>query len=187
MRYPHGGGTVRGALFLPPGRGPFPAALVLHTRGGLSAHTLLEAQWLASQGFVAYAPDYFTPLGLDPITFDRASFMARQSVAARDLLVGALSCLRERGDVDPGRVGIVGFSLGAYLGLMLAARSDVNAVAAWYSTYAGSPFSTPAQIPFTQLAGAVQRPLLITHGVADQEVSIALARTAQGISRDWAR
>jgi carboxymethylenebutenolidase len=179
LRYASGTTTVRGAFLRPQGSGPFPAALVLHTRGGLNEHTRSEASWLASQGFIAYAPDYFTPVGVTPLSFDRQTFTLRYSDAVRDLLAGAISCLRERGDVERSRVGVVGFSMGGYFAAVLAARDDVNAAAAWYAAYAGSPANNvPAQHSWSDVAAAAKRPLLLLHGDADQDVRIDFARRA---------
>lgn len=99
--------------------------------------------------------------------------------AVRAHLAGAIACLRERADVDPSRVGVVGFSLGGYFATILAARDDVSAAVAWYSAYRGSPASViPAQQSWTDVAAAVRRPLLLLHGDGDQEVRVEVARRA---------
>lgn len=179
LRYAHRSATVRGTLLRPVGGGPFPAALILHTRGGLNAHAVAEVAWLASQGFVTYAPDYFGPIGVTPASFDRQTFTARYSDEVRELLGGAIACLRTLANVERSGVGVVGFSLGGYFAALLAARDDVSAAVAWYAAYAGSPVNqVPAQQAWTEVAAAAKRPLLLLHGDADQDVRVDLARRA---------
>jgi len=64
--YNSGGTQVSGYFYRPQGAGPFPAMLVLHGKGGLNEATKQYASWLATQGYVAFAPDYLTPIGIAP-------------------------------------------------------------------------------------------------------------------------
>src|SRR5579863_9693675 len=51
-------------MLLPPGKGPFPAIIVLHTCGGRS---LLQEDWAArlnAWGYAAVIPNSFTPRGV---------------------------------------------------------------------------------------------------------------------------
>jgi len=44
----------------------------------------------------------------------------------------ALAHLREHPRVNPGRIGLLGFSKGAMLSLLIAAQEDIQAVVAYY-------------------------------------------------------
>ncbi len=180
LRYQSDGTTVRGALFRPQASGPAPAVLVLHTRGGLGSHELTEASWYASQGFVAYAPDYFTPVGVTPLTFDRLTFAALYTNAVVDHLVRAADCLGSLSGVDRVRLGAVGYSMGGYIALVLATRPGIVAAAGWYAAYRGAPAGIiPGQQDWSTIAAAVRVPVLLLHGDADTEVQVGAARRAE--------
>lgn len=169
-----GGVTVRGALF----RGSLPSVLVLHTSAGLNAHARAYAMRLASAGFLVYAPDYFAPTGVTPLTFDRQTFTARYTDAVVAHLAVAAACLRA---LSPsGKVGAVGFSLGGYIALALASAGHVDAVVSWYGAYAGAPVDrVPAQRSFTELAATIDVPVMLLHGDADEDVRDEVAIRAQ--------
>ena len=98
--------------------------LVLHTRGGLSSHEGDFGAWLAGQGYVAMAPDYFTPLQVTSQTYDLDTFLVQYTDRVREHLANGLECLKSLPFVDKNRIGVVGFSLGGYFGPVLASRED---------------------------------------------------------------
>ncbi|MEO6605526.1 MAG: prolyl oligopeptidase family serine peptidase, partial [Aeromicrobium sp.] len=156
-----------------------------------SARTFLEAQWLADQGFCVIVSDgRGTPgRGHD---FERAVQDDFAGVTLDDQ-VDALAAVAEAfpDDVDTSRVGITGWSYGGYLAaLAVLRRPDVfhaavagAPVTEWrlYDTcyterYLGNPNTQPdvydrnSLIP---LAPALERPLMIIHGLADDNVVAA--------------
>ena len=81
--------------------------------------------------------------------------------------------------VDATRIGIVGFSLGGYFGLLVGARDDVTSVVSYYGAYHGSGASrVPTKYAFTDVAAQVKARVLMFHGDADAEVNIMVARNA---------
>ena len=56
-------GTMRGYLVQPAGTGPFPAVLVVHENRGLNPYIEDVARRLATEGFLALAPDGLYPVG----------------------------------------------------------------------------------------------------------------------------
>ncbi len=84
-----------GRLVEPNGEGPFPAVIVLHSRGGLSNHEYDYAFHLSRNGYYAITANYFAPGGTDNIQL-------------------AYDFLLSNPRVDPHAIGIVGFSRGAY-------------------------------------------------------------------------
>jgi uncharacterized protein len=101
-----GAGTVRAFLVLPRTRGPHPAVLLLHGSGGTREDLLVVAAELARRGIVAMTISQPN---------DAADFRPLVVNARR-----ALDVLVARPDVDPERVGLVGFSLGAQTAAILA-------------------------------------------------------------------
>ncbi len=93
--------------------------------------------------------------------------------------------------VDPGRVGIIGWSFGGYLSAhAVLARPDRFAVAvagapvtewrlydtAYTERYLGDPQDAPERYDANSLlplASGLQRPLLLIHGLADDNVAVA--------------
>lgn len=173
------GTSVSGFITRPQGDGPFPAVLVLHTSGGLT-HELSKASLFADKGYVALAPDYFTPEGITPGQAGGLLALTTHVDRIREHLSGGIECLKSLSYVDATRIGTVGFSLGGYFGLIVGARGDVQAVVSYYGAYHGEGASRiPTKYPFTDVAAQVRARVLMFHGEADSTVGINLARNAQ--------
>jgi carboxymethylenebutenolidase len=120
VSYKSGDETVNALLYTPPGKGPFPAIVVIHEYWGLNDWMKEQASKLADQGYVALAIDLYR--GKVATTPDEAHEIMRgvpQDRAARDLLA-ATSYLRLQKDVDPKRVGSIGWCMGGGYSLDLA-------------------------------------------------------------------
>jgi dienelactone hydrolase len=101
-----GAERVRAFVVLPRTRGRHPAVLFLHGSGGNREDLLLPAVELAAQGVVTMTISQPN----DATTFRPLVVNARR----------ALDVLAARQDVDPKRLGVVGFSLGAQTAAILA-------------------------------------------------------------------
>ncbi len=98
------------------GRGP--GVVVLHEAWGLTPDIEWAAERLAGYGYVAFAPD------LKPVMGGTLGALA-QVVAGRgplvDRVAAVLDLVGERPEVEAGdRLGVVGFSMGAALGLVVS-------------------------------------------------------------------
>lgn len=118
------GGRVRGYLTVPPGGGRLAAVVYLHGAGGERGQLLAPAVWLAGRraiGLTITMPSSAAgrpPRRLTPsqeLGLERRLFVA-DVVAARR----AVDLLRSLPRVDPERIGLVGWSLGARVGAALA-------------------------------------------------------------------
>lgn len=165
--------------------------------GGPHAQRVLQAgiafcsdQWLANQGFAIVVIDNRgTPSRGPEFEYAVHHDLARKVL---DDQVDALTDLGSRNpDLDLTRVGIHGWSFGGYLAaLAVLTRSDFfhAAVAgapvtdwALYDTayterYLGTPQDNPEVYAATSLlnkASGLERPLLIIHGLADDNVLVA--------------
>jgi len=106
-------GTMRGYLVHPAGQGPFGAVLVIHENRGLNPYIEDVARRLATEGFLALAPDGLAPAGGYPgnddegrelqAKLDQAKLRIDMTNSARWLKGHALSS---------GRLGAVGFCWG---------------------------------------------------------------------------
>jgi carboxymethylenebutenolidase len=85
-------------------------------------------------GFLALAPDLYH--GDVATTVDEAKRLRRQHISAKTgkLISAAVDALRQNKAVRGEQIGLIGFSLGAYLGMGLVAErpADVGAVVVYY-------------------------------------------------------
>jgi dipeptidyl-peptidase-4 len=148
------------------------------------------SQWFADQGFAVLVVDgRGTPgLGTD---WERAVHLDLAAPVLDDQVDALLAVAAEHPDLDTSRVGIRGWSFGGYLAaLAVLRRPDVfhcavagAPVTEWrlYDTfyterYLGHPGTDPAPYDRTSLlneAHRLERPLLIVHGLADDNVVAA--------------
>ncbi len=120
VSYKSGDETASGMLYTPAGKGPFPALVVIHEWWGLNDWVKEQASKLADQGYVTLAVDLYR--GKVASTPDEAHELSRglpHDRAGRDLLAAA-SYLRSLKNVDPGRIGSIGWCMGGGYSLDLA-------------------------------------------------------------------
>lgn len=108
-----------GRLKLPKGEGPFPAVVVLSGCNGVNHSTRVWAHRLASWGYVALVVDSFTPRGLRNVCHRGGELPGPER--ANDAFA-ATAYLRTRSDIDPNRIGLLGYSHGGWTALSAAAE-----------------------------------------------------------------
>ncbi len=112
VSYRSGDETVHAVLYLPSGRGPFPALVVIHEWWGMNDWVKQQASNLSHQGYAALAIDLYR--GKVATTPDAAHEIMRgvpEDRANRDLLA-ATAYLRTLTTVDPKRMGSIGWCMG---------------------------------------------------------------------------
>jgi carboxymethylenebutenolidase len=133
--FPAGRGHARGYLAVSEG-GDVPGVLVLHAWWGLNSFFREFCDRLAETGFVVLAPDLYQGRVTSTITgAKRLRSKLKRAVVEREL-IGATNYLRTAVATNEGRIGVVGFSLGANFALRLAALrpEDVGAVVVFYGS-----------------------------------------------------
>jgi fermentation-respiration switch protein FrsA (DUF1100 family) len=178
-----GDAVVPSVLVLPAGpTREVPAALLLHgysSRKERMADTIGRA--LATRGVAAIAIDL-------PLHGERDAPLQRQSLLNPLALVrhwrlalaecaAALNCLAEHERYDPSRLAIVGYSLGAFVGVAAAAR-DTRVRALVLAAAGDLPLGTPLERLVRRIADPIKavrklagRPLLMAHGRHDRTVA----------------
>jgi carboxymethylenebutenolidase len=136
IAFPANGRTAEGYLALPPsGRGP--GLLVIQEWWGLVDHIKDLADRFAREGYVALAPDLYH--GEKTKSPDQAGklLMALDIAETAKDLRGAATYLLERTEVQPKKVGAVGFCMGGQLALFAGtAHPDViDAVVDFYGIH----------------------------------------------------
>jgi dienelactone hydrolase len=145
-----------------------PAILVLHGSGGMwnpMYHTYAEQ--FARFGFAVFVPHYFARTAT---TWADDATIHRHFREWLDVCTGALDVVSQHPGVDTERVGVLGFSLGGFLSLALAAQDErVKAVVEFFG---GMP---------EELANGCKRmpPVLILHGDADERVPVRWAHEVE--------
>jgi dienelactone hydrolase len=106
------GGPNSGAplqLYLPPGDGPFPAVVVMHSCSGITDNTRTWATRLVNWGYAALIVDSFGPRNSRSVCENVDSIPTR--VRAQDAH-NAATYLRTLPNIQAERIGIIGFSHG---------------------------------------------------------------------------
>jgi dienelactone hydrolase len=123
ISYHSGDDVVEAYLVVPPGDGPWPAAVYVHGAGADRRSMLAPAAWLAARGAVTIAisaPSAATPQPSGSTARERLEEHRGLEVGDVVAVRRALDVLSERDDVDPSRLAYVGWSAGARAGAILA-------------------------------------------------------------------
>jgi carboxymethylenebutenolidase len=127
VSYKSGDETVQAVLYTPPGKGPFPAIIVIHEWWGLNDWVKDQASKLSDQGYVALAIDLYR--GKVATTPDMAHEIMRgvpEDRAKRDLHA-AFEFLQSQPNVRKDRIGSIGWCMGGGYSLDVALQEPTLA------------------------------------------------------------
>ena len=174
-----------------PKSGSGPGVLVLHSWWGLTDAIKDRCNQLADLGFCALAPDMFDGALASDVDHGRALL---READANHLALSVKSCadaLRHMPASDDGPIMVVGFSMGASLGLWLSEREPdgVDAVVGHYGTQGIDFTATRSRY---QLHMTIDDPLIDADELALMEASLRLAdrpveiHTYEGVGHNFA-
>lgn len=161
-----GGQTIAYDAFVPAAANGerFPAVIGLHGSAGGHASMSEPAAMLAEHGFAVYVLHYFDRTGTTGVADKQTAI--RNFPAWGKTVWDAISHVERCAEVEPQGIGLLGFSLGAYLALSVAAvDSRVCAVVDFFGGF-------PKEMKFFMRRLC---PTLILHGEADSTVPVAEA------------
>ncbi len=160
------GRTITALLLRPAESGRYPAVLIFHGAPGVGESHKAHARRLAGAGFVALLPD----LASIRSGADESAGLIRNEIAA------AISLLKGRRDVDPNRLGLLGFARGGERAFFaaIAFPATFKAVVEYYSPISHPPMSL--ELAAERTAAKIRAPVLILHGEKDELVPVEHAR-----------
>jgi dienelactone hydrolase len=153
VRFPSSGAVLAGTIVSPPvGIGRHPAAAIVHGAGpDARAKYRPAADFLAARGFVVLVYDKRgtgESTGFyNGVSVDNSELVLSDLAADAD---AAVRVLAGRPDVDPRRVGLVGFSQAGWVVPLAASRSDDVSFMVLFS---GATMSVGESILYEQLSG----------------------------------
>jgi carboxymethylenebutenolidase len=163
-RFPSDGRPIWVERYVPAGAGRRPAVVLLHGGGGVVPALCRLGEDLARRGYLALVPHYFDQTGTGtatPPVID-ANFVTWMGTVRR-----AVGYAREMPEVDPDRVGLLGWSLGGSLALEVAATgAPVAAVVDYCCGMEQSILDGAERMP----------PTLLLHGELDRNYPAWMAR-----------
>jgi carboxymethylenebutenolidase len=139
-----------------------PGLVLIQEWWGMEPHIVDLAHRLAEQGFVAAVPDLFHgQVATEPDDAERIMMMVTDNVErAIKEIIGALDAVKAMPNVEPKRLGLMGFCMGGWLAFLVAARyPDLGAVV---------PFYAAGYDPTPDEVAKVQAPVLAIYGNQDE-------------------
>jgi carboxymethylenebutenolidase len=162
---PQGSGKVRGYLARPAKAAKAPGVVVIHENRGLNPYIEDVARRLATEGYVAFAPDALTPAGGYPGDEDkaRAAMSKLDPAKVNEDLIAACGYLKARPECS-GRYGAIGFCFGGEIVNLIATRhADLGA---------GVPFYGPQ--PGPEAAAKIRAPMQLHYASNDARVNAGI-------------
>jgi len=171
-----GGRIIAVDTFQAGGPSPRPAVLMLHGADGLQGHGQYRegARGIASAGYQVHLVHY-----LDRTGERRASFgtLFQNFQPWMDTVHDALAWVSGHASADPNRIGIVGISLGAALGLAVASADPrIKALVNYFGPLPQGAIARDARLP----------PTLVLHGAMDPIVPVSNAYAIEALLRQQA-
>lgn len=169
VEYTGSEGAMPARLYVPEGAGRRPGVLVLHGIDGPQRVIEAFARQLAEEGLVTLTPDLFS-------LHEFGSEGRVDHPLVLGDLAGALAFLKQLPEVDPARIGVVGFSFGGRLGVLAAAlHPEIRAAVDYYGVASYQELGNREvggralrSVPLTERVNAIRAAVLIQHGEADQ-------------------
>lgn len=177
------GVKLAGTLTLPEGKGPFPAAILISGSGAQDR----DEQLLGHRPFLVLA-DHLTRRGIAVLRYDDRGYGKStgrfQDATSSDFAVdaaAAVAFLRDRKDIDTGRIGLIGHSEGGMVGPMVAAKDPTIA----FVVLLAGPGAPSRQLMAAQRAAVARARGIPPEAVARNETFAGRIDTLLAETADW--
>jgi carboxymethylenebutenolidase len=143
-----------------------PAVIVIHENRGLNPHLEDVARRLATEGYIALAPDLLSVSGGTPANDDAARDLHTKT-NREDMIIEAVAAVGflKRHAESTGKVGAVGFCFGGgVVNRMATDSADLNAGVPYYGTQ-----------PPADKVTAIKAPLLLQYAENDDNINKGVA------------
>jgi carboxymethylenebutenolidase len=155
-----------------------PGIVLIQEWWGIEPHIRQLAQKLAADGFVVAVPDlYHGKIATEPNEAQKMVMMIQGNVekAAKEI-IGALDTVKAMPNVEPKKLGLMGFCVGGFMTYYVASRyPDLGAVVAFY----GAGYDpTPEEV------AKVNAPVLAFYGSRDQSVPMEQVRKIERMYKE---
>lgn len=169
-----GGVKIPIEIFAPAGEGKHAGLLLVHGADGMALAPLYRAaaRKIAERGYVVVLPHYFDRTQTK--TGDHATNI-KNFPTWLATLSDATTYLAGMKNVDDQELGLVGFSLGAFLSLSDAAGDPrIKAVVEYFGGFPGARLRDLKKMP----------PVLILHGEQDKTVPVEMAHALENVLKE---
>ena len=155
-----------------------PGVVVIQEWWGIEPHIRQLAQRLAAAGFVVAVPDlYHGKIATEPDEAQKMIMMIRGNVerAAKEI-IGALDTVKAMPNVEPKKLGLMGFCVGGFMTYYVASRyPDLGAIV---------PFYGAGYDPTPEEVAKVNAPVLAFYGSRDQSVPLEQVRKIERMYKE---
>jgi carboxymethylenebutenolidase len=171
---------LTGRVFEPAGTGPFPAIVEIHGINGISSWDSEVGRKLAAEGYLTLAVDLF---GRTPRDYgDGLRLRDRFRPKLPDDLRAAVAYLRTLPNVDPKRIGTLGWCMGGGYSLLLAtAEPTLAATVMYYGPVAPPPGPTEEELK------RIQSPVIAFFGEDDASLPLPEIKLFRNNMREFGK
>jgi dienelactone hydrolase len=161
---------IAGELRLPGDLDRYPAVILIHGSGGVTANVDRWARELHAIGVAAFIVDCFTGRGIAETVTDQTRLGALTMIIDA---YRALDHLAEHRNIDPNRIALMGFSKGGFATIYAAMTRFQKMYGPTKASFAAYiPFYPACSTKYLEDEITVDAPIRIFHGSADDYVPV---------------